>query len=168
MHMQDNNITSLNKERASGERPDLYLENQLCLAIYRTCNSVTRAYSNAMKPLGLTYTQMLCMMALWQKAPRTVTEISVALDLGKATITPLLMRLEADGLVSRSRDLVDERRVNVGLTARGYEMKYEAAAIRERLFCNVAISLREIDQMRADMNRLHSLLASAAPMPAAA
>ena len=166
--MQDNKIIPLDKERAFGERPDLYLENQLCLAIYRTCNSVTRAYNNAMKPLGLTYPQLLCMMALWQKAPRTVTEISVALDLGKATITPLLMRLEADGLVSRDRDLVDERRVNVGLTAKGHEMKYVASSIREQLICSVAISRHEIDEIRTDMNRLHSLLANAAPMPAAA
>ncbi len=82
----------------------LRLDRQLCFALYSASSLVTRLYRPLLEPLGLTYPQYLVMLVLWEKAPRTVGELGEALCLDSATLTPLLKRLEAGGLVSRKRD----------------------------------------------------------------
>jgi len=89
----------------------LRLDNQLCFALYGAANRMTRLYRPLLDALGLTYPQYLAMLVLWEKNPRTVGALGEALDLDSSTLTPLLKRLEAAGLVERSRDPDDERRV---------------------------------------------------------
>ncbi|HEX6913526.1 MAG TPA: MarR family transcriptional regulator [Longimicrobium sp.] len=102
---------------------DLRLERQLCFALYSAANLTTRLYRPLLEPLGITYPQYLAMLALWERAPRSVGALGGALGLDSGTLTPLLKRLEAGGLVTRTRDAADERRVLVGLTPAGLDLR---------------------------------------------
>ena len=99
---------------ASAPVEALRLDRQLCFALYGAANRVTRLYRPLLDALGLTYPQYLAMLVLWEASPRTVGALGDALDLDSSTLTPLLKRLEAGGLVARHRDPEDERRVIVG------------------------------------------------------
>ncbi|WMS41580.1 MarR family transcriptional regulator [Acuticoccus sp. MNP-M23] len=107
----------------------LKLEEQLCFPIYAAANATVRLYRPLLDPLGLTYLQYLVMLILWEHAPVSVGEIGRLLVLDSGTLTPLLKRLEANGLVSRRRDSDDERRVLIGLTAEGLEMREKVKTI---------------------------------------
>ncbi|MDR3507613.1 MAG: MarR family transcriptional regulator [Caulobacteraceae bacterium] len=123
-----------------GEIPDLLrLDVQLCFALYSASNLVTRLYRPLLEPLGLTYPQYLTMLALWEFAPLTVSELGDKLGLDSGTLTPLLKRLEKAGLVSRRRDQADERRVRVHLTDEGQTLRDRAAAIPLALMCKLPI-----------------------------
>jgi len=110
-------------------REALKLEHQLCFALYSASGAMTRAYRDLLAPIGLTYPQYITMMALWETAPRTVSSIASSVCMESGTITPLLKRLEAQGLVTRRRDDGDERRVLVDLTPKGDQLRYEAARV---------------------------------------
>jgi DNA-binding MarR family transcriptional regulator len=107
----------------------LKLDNFLCFAIYSAANAVTRAYQPRLAALGLTYPQYLAMVVLWEKENQTVSAIGARLSLDSGTLTPLLKRLEAAGLITRQRDTVDERQVMIGLTDTGRAMKERAEAV---------------------------------------
>ncbi|MBN9268669.1 MAG: MarR family transcriptional regulator, partial [Mesorhizobium sp.] len=96
---------------AAGTAPTPRLDQQLCFALYSASGLMTKLYRPLLDPLGLTYPQYLAMLALWERAPSTVGELGEALGLDSATLTPLLKRMEAGGLVTRRRDPEDERRV---------------------------------------------------------
>lgn len=110
------------------------LDQQLCFALYSASGLMTKLYRPLLDPLGLTYPQYLAMLALWERAPSTVGELGEALGLDSATLTPLLKRLEAGGLVTRRRDPADERRVLVEPTAEGQALREQAKAYRRRCF----------------------------------
>lgn len=101
----------------------LKLEEQLCFPIYAAANATVRLYRPLLEPLGLTYLQYLVMMILWEHAPVSVGDVGRRLVLDSGTLTPLLKRLETNGLVTRRRDTSDERRVMIALTAEGVEMR---------------------------------------------
>jgi DNA-binding MarR family transcriptional regulator len=126
----------------------LRLERQLCFALYSATNLTTRLYRPLLEPLGLTYPQYLAMLALWERAPRSVGELGEALGLDSGTLTPLLKRLEAGGLVTRTRDARDERRVLVGLTPAGTELRARATAIPETLRCGLPLPLDDAAALR--------------------
>jgi DNA-binding MarR family transcriptional regulator len=126
----------------------LRLDLQLCFALYTASNQITRLYRPLLEPLGLTYPQYLAMLALWETGPRTVGELGEALGLDSGTLTPLLKRLEAAGLVSRQRDAADERRVLVSLTLAGEALKARAAHVPAALACQTGSSLDEIVSLR--------------------
>lgn len=94
---------------------DLFLGNQLSFALYTASNRIARLYNVILKPFGLTFPQLLCLMALWEKSPLLVGDIAKKLELDNGTITPLLKRLEQNGFIRRSRDVADERRVYVSV-----------------------------------------------------
>lgn len=131
-----------------GAGEGLRLERQLCFALYSATNLTTRLYRPLLEPLGLTYPQYLAMLALWERAPRSVGELGEALGLDSGTLTPLLKRLEAGGLVTRRRDVRDERRVLVGLTPAGAELRARAAAIPETLRCGLPLPLEDAAALR--------------------
>jgi DNA-binding MarR family transcriptional regulator len=126
----------------------LRLERQLCFALYSATNLTTRLYRPLLDPLGITYPQYLAMLALWERAPRSVGELGEALGLDSGTLTPLLKRLEAGGLVTRTRDARDERRVLVGLTPAGAELRVHAAAVAETLRCGMPLPLQDAAALR--------------------
>ena len=107
----------------------LLLDNQLCFALYSTSLAMTKLYKPLLDELGLTYPQYLAMLVLWEKDGLTVSELGERLFLDSGTLTPLLKRLEMSGLVSRLRDVEDERRVHITLTAAGRKLKSRAAGI---------------------------------------
>lgn len=127
----------MSQKPASSDQPVeiLRLDNQLCFALYGAANRMTRLYRPMLDALGLTYPQYLAMLVLWEASPRTVGALGEALDLDSSTLTPLLKRLEAGGLVTRDRDPEDERRVIVALTDQGRALRDQAVSIPEKLFC---------------------------------
>jgi DNA-binding MarR family transcriptional regulator len=151
-------------------RPGLALDDQLCFALYAASRALVRAYGPALGELGLTYPQYVTMLALWEAdGPTTVTALTRRLHLDSGTLTPLLKRLEAAGLVSRQRDLVDERCVLVALTEAGAAMQGQAEAVPCRLGAEVpldpaaAVSLR--GQLRDLLGVLEGAARSAGPTP---
>src|SRR5436190_22787125 len=101
----------------------LLLGNQLCFAIYSTAHAFNRVYKPLLDALGLTYPQYLVMLILWEREGPSVSEIGERLHLDSGTLTPLLKRLEAAGLVRRARDPADERQVRIALTLKGRALR---------------------------------------------
>jgi len=111
----------------------LKLENQICFPIYAASRLITREYQPLLDELGLTYPQYLALMVLWEHDGLSVNDIGQKLLLNTNTVTPLLKRMEAQGLVARQRSADDERRVIVSLTPQGQALQERAAAIPPQL-----------------------------------
>jgi len=139
----------------------LKLDNQLCFSLYSTQLAMNKLYRKLLKPLQLTYPQYLVMLVLWEQDQQTVSEIGQRLALDSATLTPLLKRLEAAGLVSRRRDAADERQVVIGLTDAGQALRGQAAGIPTQVGCAVACSLEEVRALRQQLDSLRSHLNAA-------
>ncbi|HVR50963.1 MAG TPA: MarR family transcriptional regulator, partial [Pseudorhodoferax sp.] len=107
----------------------LQLDHQLCFALYSASLAMTKLYKPLLAPLGLTYPQYLAMLVLWEQDGPMVSALGERLGLDSGTLTPLLKRLEAAGLVQRERAAEDERRVRVRLTPAGRRLKVRAAKI---------------------------------------
>ncbi|MBV9995702.1 MAG: MarR family transcriptional regulator [Caulobacteraceae bacterium] len=138
----------------AGKYEPLRLDLQLCFALYAASNLFTRFYRPLLEPLGLTYPQYVVMLALWEASPRTVGGLGKRLRLDSGTLSPLLRRLEAAGLVDRTRDPSDERRVIVSLTPQGVALRDRALAAIQPLICDPAIPHPEAADLRADLHRL--------------
>lgn len=136
----------------------LRLENQLCFPLYAASNLITRAYRPLLQPLGLTYPQYLVMMVLWEVHSISVGELGQKLYLDSGTLTPMLKRMEQNGLVQRLRDPADERRVSVSLTQAGIDLKEPAASIPANLGCKVDGSREWLKGLRLDLQKLISLI----------
>ena len=108
---------------------ELKLDNQLCFRLYTASRLMTQAYYPLLKALGISYPQYLVLMILWEKDRQPVNDIAKRLLLETNTVTPLLQRMEKEGLVSRQKDPVDSRRVIVSLTDKGRVMEAEAAEV---------------------------------------
>ena len=146
---------SAKTNKTSGEPVEaLRLDRQLCFALYGAANRVTRLYRPLLEALGLTYPQYLAMLVLWEASPRTVGALGEALDLESSTLTPLIKRLETQGLVARTRDPEDERRVVVTLTEAGAALRDKARAVPEQLFCKLNIQLDELGDLRERLKAL--------------
>ncbi len=122
----------------------LQLDNQLCFALYSTSLAMTKLYKPLLDDLGLTYPQYLAMLVLWEKDGLTVSELGERLYLDSGTLTPLLKRLEASGFISRLRDVEDERRVHITLTAVGRKLKGQAAKIPSCILSATQCSIPEL------------------------
>jgi DNA-binding MarR family transcriptional regulator len=107
----------------------LALENQFCFALYSASHAMTRTYKPLLDQLGLTYPQWLVMLVLWEQDGILVKDIGARLFLDSGTLTPLLKRLEAGGLVVRRRDASDERQVRISLSDQGRALHERASAI---------------------------------------
>lgn len=141
----------------SGElaRPNpLALDLQLCFSLYTASNLMTRLYRPLLQPLGLTYLQYLAMLALWERSPQTVGDLGHRLGLDSGTLTPLFKRMEQAGLVSRTRDPADERRVIIALTDAGLALKARAAEVPGAVFCQLPGSLEDLTGLKAAVDRL--------------
>ena len=143
---------------ASAPEAALRLDNQLCFALYSASLAMTKLYKPLLRDLGLTYPQYLAMLVLWESDGPTVSELGDRLNLDSGTLTPLLKRMEAAGLVSRLRDAADERRVHVRLTADGRKLKKRAARVPGCVVSAARCSLDEIESLTRRVQALRRRL----------
>src|SRR6185436_19111570 len=132
----------------------LRLDRQICFLLYGASRAVTQLYQPLLEPLGLTYPQYLVMLVLWEEGKVSVGRLSERLYLDSGTLTPLLKRLEASGLVRRERSAADARVVDVELTAAGKKLKRSAASVPRALACRVGLSGDEFARMHRQLVRL--------------
>ena len=142
-----------------GSRNLLHLDEQLCFALYSTSLALNKVYRRLLAPLGLTYPQYLVMMVLWERDGLSVSEIGEKLFLDSATLTPLLKRLEASNLVTRTRASFDERQVIVELTGEGRALKAQAKAVPSELMCASECTPDELVAMKQQLETLREALA---------
>jgi DNA-binding MarR family transcriptional regulator len=134
------------------------LDEQLCFALYSTSLAMMRVYRGVLPQLGLTYPQYLVMMVLWEQDQLTVSDIGVHLFLDSATLTPLLKRMEAQGLVQRNRARSDERQVIISLTDDGKALKQKAANVMAAVFRATKCSADEAEALRGQLVELRNSL----------
>ncbi|MDC0714499.1 MarR family transcriptional regulator [Stigmatella sp. ncwal1] len=127
---------------------------QLSFALYSASNRVIRLHRPFLDPLGLTYPQFLVMLALYESAPRTVGALGDELGMENGTLTPLLKRLEGAGLVTRTRDRQDERRVLIDLTAAGEALRETACLVPEQIKTACRLTDRDLAELRDTLNGL--------------
>lgn len=113
--------------------PQFQLDNQLCFRLYSASRLLTQAYHPLLSPYGLTYPQYLVMLVLWEQDSQKVNDIAKRLLLETNTVTPLLKRMEQEGLVRRSKSAEDARQVLVQLTPKGREMERELSDVPLRV-----------------------------------
>jgi MarR family transcriptional regulator, organic hydroperoxide resistance regulator len=136
----------------------LLLDNQLCFALYSTSQAMTQMYKPLLDALDLTYPQYLVMLLLWEREGPTVSALGERLYLDSGTLTPLLKRMEAKGLLSRQRASQDERRVEIYLTAQGRQLKTRAAKIPGCVLEAAACPLPELMALTQQLQALRQQL----------
>ena len=134
----------------------LCLDEHLCFPIYAASNLIVKAYRPFLTPLGLTYPQYLVMLVLWEKECVSVGDLGQILHLDSGTLTPLLKRMETSGLINRSRDPNDERRVLISLKDKGRDLSAEAEKIPKELTKNIEFD--NLNQLRDELKVLVNLL----------
>jgi len=139
----------------------LALEQQVCFALAVTNRAVLAVYRPLLEPLGLTHPQYLVILALWdhQKSggpALTVKQIAAALQLDSATLSPMLKRLEALGLVTRARSAVDERATDVALTADGIALRSRALEIPPAVVARLGVDMAELEQLHRVLTRVNA------------
>jgi DNA-binding MarR family transcriptional regulator len=139
----------------------LLLGNQLCFAIYSTAHAFNRVYKPLLKRLGLTYPQYLVMLVLWERDGLPVKDIGERLFLDSGTLTPLLKRLEAAGLIKRTRSTEDERQVLIALTSRGLALREKARAVPQAILAASACSVTELSATKNELIALRDRLNAA-------
>jgi MarR family transcriptional regulator, organic hydroperoxide resistance regulator len=137
----------------------LALDRQLCFALYSASLAMTKVYKPLLAPLGLTYPQYLVMLALWEADAQSVSALGDRLALDSGTLTPLLKRLEAQGRLSRERDVEDERRVIVRLTPAGRQLKARARSIPQEIGRASGCELSEIIDLTRQLTGVRDALA---------
>ncbi len=139
----------------------LRLDHQLCFALYSASLAMTKLYKPLLEPLGLTYPQYLAMLALWESDGLTVSELGDRLFLDSGTVTPLVKRLEAAGLLLRQRDAQDERRVQVWLTDAGRALRRPAASVPGCVLDASQCSVKEVLALTHEVQTLRDRLQQA-------
>jgi DNA-binding MarR family transcriptional regulator len=139
-------------------KPTPVLNDLLCFSLYSTSLAMNKVYRKLLRKLDLTYPQYIVMVVLWERDGVTVSEIGSRMFLDSATLTPLLKRLEAAGLVSRNRSAADERQVMISLTDAGRAMRAEASAIFEQVLCATACSVQELSGLKQQLDGLRDKL----------
>jgi len=146
--------------------PWLALDHQLCFALYAASLAMTKVYKPLLAPLGLTYPQYLVMLVLWETDSITVSALGERLHLDSGTLTPLLKRLQAQGLVQRLRDAADERRVRLQLTAAGRALQAQAVTVPQTIACATACELDQIQALTQQLRQLRDQLSAFPPQAA--
>lgn len=129
----------------------LKLENQLCFPLYAASRQIVRMYTPYLNELGITYTQYITLMVLWEKGDVPIKELTKTLYLDTGTMTPLLRKMEQNGLITRTRSKEDERSVVISLTEKGHALRDDALAVPQAVgSC--------IDLNPADAQKMYELL----------
>lgn len=138
----------------------LALDRQVCFELYAASRAVTQLYRPVLDELGITYPQYLVLLVLWERGPRTVKQLGEALALDSGTLSPLLKRLEASGLVDRVRSAEDERSVSVSLTTAGEALRDRAAAIPRMIARATGLSASELANLRLTLKAVAETVCS--------
>ncbi len=149
------------------DRPDLFeqmldvtsddallLKNQLCFPLYAAARKIVRVYTPILDKLGLTYTQYITLLVLWEEDGLSVKELGNRLFLDSGTLTPLLKKLETQGLCNRIRDQIDERNVSIYLTAKGRELKGQAREVPSQVASCITLKPKDILELQGLLNRM--------------
>lgn len=139
----------------------LLLDRQVCFPLYAASNLLNRLYRPVLAQFNLTYPQYLVMLVLWEQSPASVGDLGEKLFLDSGTLTPLLKRLEVNGMVNRQRDPADERRVLIYLTEQGQQLKQRAAVIPQTLGNSLNLSVEQIEQLRTQVQQIVGIMAQA-------
>ncbi|MDR2306702.1 MAG: MarR family transcriptional regulator [Paucimonas sp.] len=137
---------------------ELLLDNQVCFALHSTSLLMTKVYKPLLQALGLTYPQYLAMLVLWERDGLTVGEISQRLLTDPGSLTPLLKRLESEGLLSRSRSREDERVVLVHLSDKGRALQQQARRVPPCILQASGHSVEQLRKLQADLLALRAQL----------
>ncbi|WP_017905678.1 MarR family winged helix-turn-helix transcriptional regulator [Pseudomonas asplenii] len=137
---------------------DLLLDNQVCFALHSTSLLMTKVYKPLLQALNLTYPQYLAMIVLWEQDRLTVGEISNKLLTDPGSLTPLLKRLEAEGLLSRTRSKEDERVVIIELTEAGRALREKARGIPKCILAAGGGSMERLKALQAELLALRGHL----------
>ena len=143
-----------NREKSIPDYPQLQLDGQICFPLYACARKVISAYNPLLKPLGLTYTQYLVMLALWERGKEKVGELCHRLYLDCGTITPMLKKMEESGWLTRCRCKVDERVVYVSLTEEGWAMREKLKGIPEKVGKCMAMKQEDAAELYTLLHRL--------------
>jgi DNA-binding MarR family transcriptional regulator len=146
----------------SGPSRSTPIDEQLCFALYAASRAMTSCYRPMLDAIDLTYPQYLVLLVLWERGDATVTGIGHALQLETGTLSPLLKRLEAAGLIIRARRAGDERSVLVSLTPAGRELEARVAEAQSNVGEATGLSRAEIGDLRETLHRLSDRLRMAA------
>ena len=148
----------------------LALERQVCFALSIAARSVLSVYRPILEAMGLTHPQYLVMLALWGQSPLAVKELIDMLQLDGPTLSPMLKRLEAAGLVTRTRDPHDERQLRVGLTEKGRALRQQALNVPPTVVAKLGVSLGELEELHRGLTALNDAArrADVRPFPAPA
>ncbi|MDR6862732.1 MarR family transcriptional regulator [Phycicoccus sp. 3266] len=143
----------------------LALDRQVCFALAVASRNVIALYRPLLEPMGLTHPQYLVMLALWEESPLKVGDLARRLSLEPATLSPLLKRLEAGGMVTRERDPRDERALAVTLTEKGAAARQQALRVPPAILDRLGMDVSELETLRDGLTRL--IAAARPPAPAA-
>jgi len=135
----------------------LALDNQLCFALYVCSKEIIRKYTPILEPLGLTYTAYITLLCLWEKDNVPVKDLGARLFLDSGTLTPLLKKMEGQGLVTRTRGGKDERTVYIQLTKEGKAMKKKCAVVPQQMMCSNLIDMKDAGTL---ITALHKMMAT--------
>jgi MarR family transcriptional regulator, organic hydroperoxide resistance regulator len=147
-------------KKVIGMEDFISLKKQLCFAIYETSSEFTKLYAKVLQEFGLTYTQYLVLLALWEKDAVTVKELGEKLNLGTGTLTPMISRMEANGWVTKNRSTEDERRVYICLQSKAVTEKRRITERVGREIVACKIDIEEYEQLMRQLTRLNQKLKS--------
>ena len=133
---------------------NLLLNNQLCFALYAATNSIIRYYRIYLNDIGITYTQYLVLLVLWESENCSIKNIAKTLKLDSPTITPIVQKLEKMNLVKRQRSNPDERIVMVSLTKAGLDLEDQVADIQNKVACKTHLKTKDFNELKATLNQL--------------
>jgi DNA-binding MarR family transcriptional regulator len=136
------------------QHKNLLLNNQLCFSLYAATNSIIRYYRIYLNEIGITYTQYLVLLVLWEQQSCNIKKIAEILKLDSPTITPIVQKLEKMNLVNRVRNEADERVVTVLLTKDGIDLEAQVADIQNKVACKTHLKTKEFNELKDTLNKL--------------
>jgi DNA-binding MarR family transcriptional regulator len=154
MHDKFNGGMRMFKNDATFEDAQLKLDNQLCFAVYACSREIIKLYRPYLEAIGITYTQYITLLVLWEQSPISAKVLGERLFLDSGTLTPLLKKLEKQGYLTRNRSEADERLLMVDLTEAGKSLKASAREIPYKIACGVGLDLKEGLALREALKQL--------------
>lgn len=133
---------------------NLTLEHQLCFALYSASNTIVQAYRPKLAKVGLTYSQYLVMLSLWQHGAMRAGDVAAQIGLEPATVTPMLKRMEAAGVIRRQRSDIDGRILEISLTEHGEELQHDVAMIQQQVECESGLNEETLISLRRQLHDL--------------